>query len=88
MKLPTSMKLLFLVFLTWSLNIYAQCPSGSLTFTSQQQINDYAANYGSCTNVTVENLTIGFYGSPVQFSDIVDLTPLQNITKLTGHLRI
>src|SRR5690554_1725484 len=82
----------------WSLNLFIflfltagmaqQCPSGSLTFTTQQQINDYAANYGSCINVTIENLTIGYYGYPSQVSDIVDLSPLLNIIKITGHLRI
>ncbi|MFD1629407.1 leucine-rich repeat protein [Pseudopedobacter beijingensis] len=57
------------------------------TFNTQQQINDFATNYAHCTNITLNNLVIG-YATNDGFSNITDLTPLQNITGITGELII
>jgi hypothetical protein len=61
------------------------CPlPGDLTFTSQQQLNDFILNYPSCTEIN-GNLTIGSLDGN---TDITSLTALQNITSVNGNLLI
>ena len=57
----------------------AQCPTGSVYLTSQQEVNDFAVNYPNCT--TLQYLEI--FGSSV-----IDLTPLNNLTSITNSLYI
>src|SRR5690606_25125391 len=64
-----------------------ECPSGSFTFTTQQQIDDFGAMYAHCTDITLNSLTIGFLLGP-NATDITDLTPLQNISSINGTLYI
>src|SRR5690606_14898024 len=64
-----------------------ECPSGSFTFTTQQQIDDFAAMYAHCTDITLNNLTIGFLlGSNA--TDITNLDGLSNVTNIGGTLII
>src|SRR5690606_38920901 len=56
---------------------------GSYTFSTQQEIDDFGANYPY--DVYLENLYIGNSGS---LTDIHDLSPLQNIVGITGNLSI
>jgi len=57
----------------------AQCPTGPVYMTSQQEINDFAANYPNCT--ALEYLEISG-------TSVIDLTPLNNLTSITNSLYI
>lgn len=63
------------------------CPSGDITFTTQQQIDDFGAMHGYCTDITLANLAIG-YTLGNSTTNITDLTPLQGISEVTGNLSI
>ncbi|RZL45284.1 MAG: hypothetical protein EOP00_17775 [Pedobacter sp.] len=56
------------------------CPSGNLVFSSQEGINSFGSTYPNCTNFS-GNLTI-------EGNDISDLSPLNNIVSIGGHLLI
>lgn len=78
-------KLLFLntLFLLSLCNIYSQCPSGSVTFTHQWEIDNFAANYPNCTEIA-GGLTIGNGNS----NAITSLLPLNNLTVVQDELKI
>ena len=57
------------------------CPTGSVTILSQQDLDDYVANYGGC-NTLPGNLTIG------PSSDIMNLDVLACIEHIEGYLII
>jgi len=63
---------------------WGQCPPGDLTFTSQQGLNNFAANYPNCTQV-FGRVTIGTSDTP---SNISDLSPLSQLTIISGVLEI
>lgn len=65
--------------------ILPTCPTGDLSFTNQEELNHFLVQYPNCT-VLPGNLYLGFY--TVGPSSINDLTPLQNITEITGNLKI
>ena len=67
-------------FLFFTLGLKAQCPAGSVFFTTQAQIDAFAINYPNCTEIT-GYLQIGG-------SDITDLSPLSNLTSVGGYLYI
>lgn len=79
-------KLLLLVITTLLFygTTWAQCPTGNVTLTSQQDVNDFATTYPNCTEIA-GYLTIGIYETS---NDIVDLQPLGNITSINSNLRI
>jgi len=54
----------------------AQCPTDDITFSSQQELNDFAVNYPNCTQINGINISVGTSDSP---SDISDLSPLNQI---------
>ena len=56
---------------------------GNITLRTQAEVNEFISN----TTVILGNLTIG-YASGNSQSDITDLTPLRNMTHITGDLRI
>lgn len=56
----------------------AQCPPGSVSLTTQAQVNAFAANYPNCHNLTGD---IDIHGS-----DITSLAPLSGIQSVSGHL--
>ncbi len=58
-----------------------QCPQ-FLVIQSQQQIDDFASNYPNCTELT-DPLIINGHNS-----DIVDLSGLNQISKIKSHFRI
>src|SRR5690606_19236089 len=60
-------------------NTIAQCPEGSVLFTSQAQVNTFATNYPNCTEISGY---LYFYGN----DDITDLSPLSNLTSVGGLL--
>ena len=61
------------------------CPAvGDVIFTSQLQLNDFINNYPSCTEIN-GNLTIGSFDGN---TDIINLSPLQNIIAVNGSLVI
>jgi len=66
-------------------NCAVVCPTGDLTFTTQEQINAFATTYAHCSNITVNSLTIGVASGT---SNITDLTPLQSITAVQGAVTI
>lgn len=69
--------LLFFLMMTTHCS-WAQCPTGPVQLTTQQQVIDFGVNFPSCT--AVGNLTISG-------SDITDLTPLQNLL-LAGSVSV
>ena len=56
---------------------------GNITLTSQTEVNEFISN----TTVILGNLTIGYTDGSSR-SDITDLTPLSNMTHITGNLII
>lgn len=65
--------------------ILPTCPTGDLSFTSQEEVNHFLIQYPNCT-VLPSNLYLGFYNAGP--SSIHDLTPFQNITEITGNVKI
>lgn len=65
--------------------ILPTCPTGDLSFTSQEEVNHFLVQYPNCT-ILPGNVYLGYeWEGP---SDINDLTPFQNITEITGNLEI
>ncbi|AWI24882.1 hypothetical protein HYN49_02670 [Flavobacterium pallidum] len=56
---------------------FSQCPSGSVAFFSQAEVDDFGSTYPSCTTI---NGNLGVYGT-----DITNLDGLSNITTITGY---
>lgn len=61
----------------------AQCPPGDVYFTTQAQLNTFQTNYPNCTQIT-GNLSV--YSNPS--TSVTSLSPLSNITTVTGTLAI
>ena len=66
-------------------NLAAQCPQGDVILTSQAEVDDFAANYPSCTEI-IGALRIGVY-SP-NTSNITDLSNLPPIEVIDNNLRV
>ena len=62
---------------------FGQCPTSVTILETQQDVIDFAANYGTCSTIPVR-LIIREY-SP---NDITDLSPLSFITNVTGELEL
>lgn len=77
------LQLLSILSLLLFSKIFAQCPTGNVTFSTQAEIIAFASNYPNCTEIN-GNLTIGTSNSNL----ITSLTPLNNLTRITGELRI
>lgn len=75
--------LIFIIsFFTPKVN--AQCPTdGYVFFSSQAAVNQFIVDYPNCTQID-GNLLISAFGT----TDITDLSPLENITTVTGNLNI
>ncbi len=67
-------------FIILSLITYAQCPPGSITLNTQDDINNFLVTYPTCTEINGD-LTIS---GP----DITDLSGLQNLTTILGFLKV
>ncbi|RYZ79242.1 MAG: hypothetical protein EOP04_28145 [Proteobacteria bacterium] len=66
------------------------CPPGTIMFTSQAQVNAFLQQYPNCTEISGD-LKIGDVNSisyPTPLSNINNLSPLSNITKIQGSLKI
>jgi len=68
--------LLLFVFSFFSLNAQ-NCPPGDVIITSQQEMDDFVANFPNCTTINGD-LTIQ--------QDVTDLTGLSSLTNITGSL--
>jgi len=64
----------------------AQCPPEDVVLLSQEDVNEYATLYPNCTEI-YGNLTIGTQEAAPP-TDIIDLTPLSNMTAIAGDLVI
>src|SRR5690606_29817153 len=64
----------------FSFTTLPQCPAGTVSLTSQAQIDDFATNYPNCTEISGDLYISG--------STITDLSPLSNLTSVGGYLRI
>ena len=73
-------KLLFLCLLFTSLKNYGQCGSGTVTLSTQLDVNNFMSTIPNCTTFT-GNLDISG-------ADISDLSPLSPLTSVLGNLRI
>ncbi len=85
-KNPARMIILGLL-ITFSPNLFAQCPSGDVILSSQAEVNTFVADYGSCA-VLPGSLTIGDDTSPIVPSNINDISGLSSLTQITGNLII
>tara|TARA_B100000953_G_scaffold299525_2_gene299694 strand:- start:180 stop:2510 length:2331 start_codon:yes stop_codon:yes gene_type:complete len=74
LKLYTLLLIFFL-----SISIYAQCPSGNITISSQAEFDKFARNYSNCKTID-GNFTIT--------GTVTSLAPLQNIEEIKGNLTI
>lgn len=75
------MKKLYALFLSLICSIaIAQCPSGNITLSSQADVNAFAVSYPTCTSIS-GNLFISGSG-------ITDLSPLIQLTSISGSLTI
>ena len=73
--------------LTFTLTAFyanAQCPTGDQLFLTQAQVDNFIVQYPNCTQFTGE-VFIGEFNAN---SDITNLQGFQNITKVTGQLKI
>ncbi len=70
----------FLFFFLLANVVQAQCPTGSLDFVTQQQVNDFAVQYPNCTELSGSVMISG--------PDIFDLRSFNNITTIGGSLLI
>ncbi len=62
---------------------YTQCPpNGLVSLSTQEEVNNFPIEYPNCTEVTGSFFVGGNINYP--FSDIVDLTPLSQITTLNS----
>ena len=66
-----------LLFFTFG---YSQCPPGTITISSQNQIDTFAATYPGCTNVTGDIFISG--------NNITSLEGLSQITTIGGQLTV
>jgi gliding motility-associated-like protein len=83
--------ILFLFFL-WPLESYSQCPSGKVILSSQESVDEFIANYGSCTEITgdleiISSLTTEGGGGGL-LSNITDLSQLNFIERINGKLSV
>src|SRR5690554_6687815 len=72
--------LTILLLLCLTSPISAQCPSGNISFNSQAELDAFAAEFPNCTEIA------GFLH--IGGSDITDLSPLQNITRIGDYFTI
>ncbi len=56
----------------------SNCPIGEVLLTSQQAVNDFATNFPNCTEITGDLTIAG--------DDIVDVSPLSNLTAVQGNV--
>src|SRR5690606_35231691 len=64
----------------FSFTTLPQCPAGSIIFTTQADIDDFATNHPNCTEISG-----GLY---ISGNDITDLSPLSNLTSIGGYIGI
>jgi len=70
-----------LFIFTCAFNVWGQCPPNQINLYSQQDVDNFAANYPNCTQSS-ESIYIG------PSSDITDLSPLSQIEIVSGNLTI
>lgn len=80
MYFTKSFALIVVVLVLLPTQSFSQCPSGTITLNTQQDVIDFSVNYSNCTDV-IGNLVI-------DGANIVDLTPLNSIETISGRLDI
>lgn len=78
MKTQLQLFIIFLLFAVYGAN--GQCPSGSITFNNQTDIDNFIINYPNCEEIDGGLVIIG--------NDITNLNGLSNITSVTGVLEV
>lgn len=82
---PAGKSWLFLLFTVFSMfTAFGQCPPGNVHLATQAQINQFAIDYPNCTTIT-GFLTVGQTATHLTSPDIVDISPLNGITHVTGN---
>lgn len=73
--------LLFIGFLFFSgIQTQAQCPSGYVLLSTQEEVNAFAIDYPNCTEL--------FAMLEINGNSIIDLTPLNNLTSINSSFKI
>jgi hypothetical protein len=75
---------LFIFLILKSLLVFGQCPQDDVLLTNQEEVDEFVAAYGSC-QVISGDLEIKSTGNQ---DPIVDLTGLNQLTTIEGHLII
>ncbi len=63
------------------------CLSDGITFTSQDQIDNFTSQYPNCTTIEGD-VKIGDFEPPYYSTDIIDLSGLSNVTQINGSLNL
>jgi len=85
-KKTKALLLPFILTVLFTFKANAQCPTGTVTFTTQAQVDQFAIDYPNCTSISGA-LQIGPHIS-LEPSNITDLSPLAGITNVSGNLYI
>jgi len=66
-------------------NVWAQCPTGDVQLSSQQQVDDFAVQYPNCTEISGHLILAT---SPNHNTNIDNLQGLENLSSIEGNLHI
>ncbi|OAB79630.1 T9SS type A sorting domain-containing protein [Cochleicola gelatinilyticus] len=78
--------ILLVTFLLISTPILSQCPEESVYLNTQAKINQFVALYPNCTQIQAPYLLS--IGHPNGNTNITDLSPLSQITSVSGHIEV
>ena len=67
-------------FVLATLSSFAQCPAGSVSLSTQAEVNAFPTTYPNCTQINGN-----FY---ISGANITDLTPLNQITSVSGEMAV
>ncbi len=79
------LSLLTLLSISYCWNLVAQCPSGDIILSSQEDVTEFATNYPNCSEITKSLSIRSIEFSP---SNISDLSGLDGLTSIEGNLKI
>jgi len=81
--MKTYLTILTICFVLFAGNILAQCPSGSIDFNSQQEVDDFALNYPNCTQILGSLSIGGNLNNPIS-----NLNGLSGVVSVANNLNI
>lgn len=80
------------IIISLTSKLYSQCPSGKVTLSFQEDVNEFVTELDNCTEYDGDifiNITVsGPQGGGAGFTPITNLSGLQNIERINGELKI